>query len=79
MRMTNQRKELQDHYEVVDTGNQTNAGNWIARAHNEDEGMMYGARFFGWHAEERAREYAAWKNAGNGWKPTTALAPANGA
>ncbi|MBX3362423.1 MAG: hypothetical protein KF705_13440 [Phycisphaeraceae bacterium] len=35
------------------------------------EGEVYTVEFWGYHAEERAREYAAWKNAGNGWMPST--------
>lgn len=38
------------------------------------EGEVYAIVFWGYHAEDRAREYAAWKNAGNGWMP--AVTPA---
>ena len=39
------------------------SGEWVVEAINLDgEGECYGARFSGPLAEDRAKEYAAWKN-----------------
>jgi hypothetical protein len=46
------------------------AGEWVVEAINHDnDGEVYMARFSGPHAEDRANEYAAWKNSGIGWQP----------
>lgn len=37
---------------------------WQASAHDEADGACYTVNFYGPGAEERAREYAAWKNRG---------------
>jgi len=44
-----------------------NLSDWVVEAYDmESEGECYCATFYGMRAEDRAREYAEWKNAGGG-------------
>lgn len=63
------RLERHMEYEVLRAGG--TADEWRVEAANEAaDGLVYVALFSGPEAEQRAREYADWKNTGDGAKET---------